>query len=391
MKSQIPLRLLGKVFVRTPDLIPVVVSGLFHKHVRTEVDYRRADGRASRPPAMITLRITNACNHRCAICGQYGRHGYMNADTARNRLSVLPVERYIELLEEVAEYRPVINITGGEPFLYPGLMELGHYAKKRGLTVFVTTNGVRLRECAEQIVAHKWDVVLTSLDGPEEVHDACRNVRGAFRAAFEGLQTLQECRRRARANRPYINTSTTLSTTNAGHLQATFELGRMLKPDLMVLFLSWFTSEAIGQQQTSIMKEELGIEPRAWKSYVREFSPEEAATFRNALIELQRRAWPFHYSIVPDVGNANYATYYLEPSNDFGYSRCAAPFLMTDVLANGDVVTCRDYVDVTVGNIQDAPLLEIWNGKRYVEYRRMMIRHGGRLPQCSRCCGLMGY
>jgi radical SAM protein with 4Fe4S-binding SPASM domain len=391
MKSKIPLGLLGKVLFRTPDLIPVVVSGLFGKHVRAEADYRRGDGRASRPPAMITLRITNACNHRCAICGQYGRHGYMNADTARDRLRVLPVERYIQLLDEVAEHKPVINITGGEPFLYPGLMELGRYAKKKGLTLFVTTNGVRLRECAAQIVADKWDVVLTSLDGPEEVHDACRNLRGAFKTAFEGLQALQECRRRAGAAKPYINTSTTLSATNVEHLRATFELGRTLRPDLMVLFLSWFTSEAIGQQQTAIMKLELGIEPQAWKSYVREFSSQEAAAFQDALIELKKSSWPFHYFIVPDVGDANYATYYLEPSNYFGYSRCAAPFLMTDVLANGDVVTCRDYVDVTVGNIQDTPLLEIWNGRRYVEYRQMMIRHRGVLPQCSRCCGLMGY
>jgi radical SAM protein with 4Fe4S-binding SPASM domain len=304
---------------------------------------------------------------------------------------VLRVERYLRLLDEVAEHKPVINVTGGEPFLYPGLMELGRYAKKKGLVLFVTTNGVRLRECAEQIVADGWDVVLTSLDGPEAVHDACRNVRGAFKTAFDGLLALQECRRRLGSARPYINTSTTLSGTNVEHLRATFELGRTLMPDLMVLFLSWFTSEAIGKQQTAIMKEELGIEPQVWKSYVREFSSQEAAAFQGALMDLKQSSWPFHYSIVPDVGDANYARYYLEPGNYFGYSRCAAPFLMTDVLANGDVVTCRDYVDVRVGNIQDAPLLEIWNGRRYAEYRQMMIRHGGLLPQCSRCCGLMGY
>jgi len=391
MKSNIPFGLLSKVLFRTPDLIPGIVSGLFHKHVRAEADYRRGDGRASRPPAMITLRITNACNHRCAICGQHGRYGYMNADTGSHRLGVLPVERYIQLLDEVAKHKPVINITGGEPFLYPGLMELGRYAKKKGLPLFVTTNGVRLRECAEQIVADGWDVVLTSLDGPERVHDACRTLPGAFKTAFEGLQVLQECRRRAGAARPYINTSTTLSATNVAHLRETFEIGRRLGPDLMVLFLSWFTSEAIGQQQTKIMKQELGIEPQTWKAYVREFSSQEATAFQDALVELKRISWPFHYFIVPDVGDAHYATYYLDPGNYFGYSRCAAPFLMTDVLANGDVVTCRDYVDVKVGNIQDTPLLEIWNGRQYVEYRQMMIRHRGVLPQCSRCCGLMGY
>jgi radical SAM protein with 4Fe4S-binding SPASM domain len=159
----------------------------------------------------------------------------------------------------------------------------------------------------------------------------------------------------------------------------------------MVLFLSWFTSEALGKRQTEVMKQELGIEPYIWKSYVKSFTSEEAAEFQKALIELKKRKWPFEYFIVPDVGDDDYAKYYLEHTNCFGYSKCAAPFIMTDVMPNGDVVTCRDYIDVKVGNIQDKPLLEIWNGKPYVEYRQMMIRHKGLLPQCSRCCGLMGF
>jgi len=36
-------------------------------------------------------------------------------------------------------------------------------------------------------------------------------------------------------------------------------------------------------------------------------------------------------------------------------------------------------------------LLEIWNDKGFVKFRKLLIRKGGTLPQCSRCCGLMGF
>jgi radical SAM protein with 4Fe4S-binding SPASM domain len=295
------------------------------------------------------------------------------------------------MVDEVAEHRPIINITGGEPFLYPGLLDLAEHVKRRGLTLMVTTNGVRLAECAPRIVRDGWDVVLVSFDGPEAVHDACRGTPGAFRAAVDGIAAVRAERERRGAAKPYVNTSTTLSTTNVDHLRETFALGAEIRPDLMVLFLSWFTSEAIGAHQTEIMKQELGVEPTSWKSYVRSFSPEQAERFRAAIVELKQARWPFEYLIQPDVGDEHYAAYYLQPSNTFGYAKCVAPFGMTELLPNGDVVTCRDFIDVKVGNILERPLLEIWNDEPYRAFRRLMIRHRGLLPQCSRCCGLMAF
>lgn len=95
--------------------------------------------------------------------------------------------------------------------------------------------------------------------------------------------------------------------------------------------------------------------------------------------------------MIPEVGVENYARYYLEPDNFLGYSKCAAAFHEVNIMPNGDVVNCRDFVDITVGNITEKPLLEIWNDKPFVQFRKLLIAHGGTLPQCSRCCGLMGF
>jgi radical SAM protein with 4Fe4S-binding SPASM domain len=75
----------------------------------------------------------------------------------------------------------------------------------------------------------------------------------------------------------------------------------------------------------------------------------------------------------------------------FGYNKCITPFLEVNVMPNGDVVTCRDYIDVKVGNITEKKLLGIWNDEDFKRFRKLLISRGGLLPQCTRCCGLMGF
>ncbi len=69
------------------------------------------------------MRLTDKCNHRCAVCGQYGEDGYNRDDnelpTVRGNVSV---ERYKEMIDNLAHLKPHIYITGGEPFLYKGLV-----------------------------------------------------------------------------------------------------------------------------------------------------------------------------------------------------------------------------------------------------------------------------
>ncbi len=120
MRSRLPLRLAKTALLHTPDVIPFMLKGAYHKRIGVHLEHRRGDGVASRPPLLISARITNACNHRCAVCGQYGTKGYMGTDKGRPLLKTLPVSVYKDLIDQVAPFKPALYVTGGEPFLYPG-------------------------------------------------------------------------------------------------------------------------------------------------------------------------------------------------------------------------------------------------------------------------------
>jgi len=312
-------------------------------------------------------------------------------DRRRELSRTLPVGMYKEMVDDLAFYRPFYYVTGGEPFLYPGIVELLNYAKARGCSVFIVTNGVKLQQYAEEIVRNEWDLLVVSFDGPEEIHDACRRTEGAYRTAIQGIHAVQKWRSQLKKARPFVVTSTILSRENAECLDATFEIGRILNPDIMAVFLSWFTSEQLGKAQHELLRDALGVEAFTWKAYAREFSMEDAHLFMDALARVEMKKWPFEHVMIPSLSGTDVRDYYLEPSKMFGFDKCITPFLEVNVMPNGDVVTCRDYIDVKVGNIAEKKLLDIWNDEGFVRFRRLLIAKGGLLPQCTRCCGLMGF
>ncbi|MGA2977213.1 MAG: radical SAM protein [Spirochaetia bacterium] len=392
MRSKLSPSIYLHIIRGAPDILPKIMRFMYRKKFDADRDIRRGDGIASRPPYMVSLRITNACNHRCPVCGQYGAKGYMSVpEKRRELLKTLPVGIYKEIVDDLAYYRPFYYATGGEPFLYPGIVELLNYAKTKGSNVFFVTNGVKLEQYAEEIVRNGWDLLVVSFDGPEHIHDECRRTPGAYKTAIQGLRAVQQWRARLKKARPFIVTSTTLSRVNAECLDETYEIGRVIHPDLMAIFLSWFTSEQLGQAQQQLLQDSLGVEAYTWKAYAREFTEETARLFMENLDRVEKRKWPFQHLVIPAVSGTDVRDYYLQPSNMLGFSKCITPFLEVNVMPNGDVVTCRDYIDVKVGNITEKKLLDIWNGDGFVRFRKLLMSRGGLLPQCTRCCGLMGF
>ena len=93
----------------------------------------------------LTIAITAYCNLRCTGC-RYGRDFMPNAQ--------LPWELARDLLTDAkqagVEY---VRLYGGEPLLHPDLPKMVAHCVKIGLRVYVTTNGILLREKVDELYA----------------------------------------------------------------------------------------------------------------------------------------------------------------------------------------------------------------------------------------------
>jgi len=378
--------------LKTPDVFIDIMRGIYRKNISSIWDYYiKGDGR-SNSLWLVSMRITNLCNHRCAICAQWGRHGY-NFERPNSQVTErVEVEDYQRMIDDVASLKPHIYITGGEPFLYKGLAQLVNYMKEKKLSVQIVTNGVLLEKMAEEIVDNEWDALCVSLDGTREIHDKCRGVEGAYDTMLTGVQKIQRLKSVRKKVKPYILTLTTISQANAKILVKALEEAQQLKPDGMVVYYSWFTTEEIGQKHIAIMQEKLGCTPTAWKGYVLDREGIDLDELVESVKEIKSKDFGCLVQFVPNLKAEDVPRYYREPDYLFGYEKCVAPWFMVDIMPNGDVVTCRDHPDYLAGNILEDSLPNIYNNDRYRAFRKALKScEKGLFPICARCCGLMGY
>lgn len=387
--SYLPFEFLARL-TRTPYILKRTVKGLVRKHITVKYDYNFLDGK-SLPLSQISIKITNMCNLRCKMCGQWGERGYNLAKPNTVLKEVVPLETYKRMVDEVAHLKPLIYIWGGEPFLYPDLMPLVRYMKEKEFVISLVTNGIKLKEHAEEIVDTGWEALMLSLDGPKEIHNEIRGSKDCFDTLASGIDAVQTLKRKKDKTLPYIMVLVTVSRDNCHLLDKILDIGKEIQADCMIIYYSWFTSEEVGQKHTKVLQKMLGCTPTAWKSYCLDVNRIDTDALVSCVKKIRKKKYPFPYLFIPDLPLEDIPKYYAEPGNFFGYGRCITPWLITELMPNGDVSPCRDYPDYIVGNIQKDSLLNIFNNERYQEFRRALKESGGVFPICARCCGLMGF
>jgi len=386
--SRLPVRHLSAVLLRTPDVFWRILRAEATKHVLAPYDRRRLDGE-SRRLEQVSLKIVNSCNLRCKTCGQWGETGY-NLDKSDEEIrEIVPYETYRAMVDEVAHLRPFYYIWGGEPYLYPDIVPLMEHMKRRKSPVGIVTNGTMMARTADRLVRAGVDMLMLSVDGVGPVHNEIRQEKRAWEMMMEGLDAVLAEKRRQGSVKPYVNVLTTISRDNVGHLEDIADWGADKGIDLLTYYYSWFTNEENGRQHDRAMKERFGVEPESWKGYLF-FRGLDTDGLQDEVRAIRARRWPFPTLFIPDLGIEQIPDYYSDPTKLFGYGRCIQPWVVTEIMPNGDVATCRDYPDYVCGNIPKDRLLAIWNNDRYRRFR-MSLRDDGLLPICSRCCGLMGW
>ncbi len=142
-----------------------------------------------RPPKMLTISITGACNLTC-------RHCWVEAESASASLHVSKET----LLRLVSEYKEIggegVRFTGGEPLLHPAWLDLLRFAKGVGFkNVAMQTNAILFKKedmASLQDMDYPGLTLQVSLDGATaSTHDLVRG-EGAFQGVMQGLRRLAD-------------------------------------------------------------------------------------------------------------------------------------------------------------------------------------------------------
>src|SRR5262245_1311408 len=174
---------------------------------RIERFLRDKDGRADRLPIGAVYEATMRCNLDCEFCYVID---FLNIEGEWRQ------EMTLDRLRAAFPDQPgfQVSLTGGEIFMRKDIMSVLHLFKEKGYSCgYLTTNGTIINEeradaLADLAPAGFLKHISVSVDGPGELHDRARGLKGTFERTCAGLRRLQTAARQKNAPlRVSINTT----------------------------------------------------------------------------------------------------------------------------------------------------------------------------------------
>ena len=349
---------------------------------------------------LVSLRITDMCNLRCHTCGQWGDNGYLIGKSLKQlKQRELPVEVYKKLVDDVVEMggKPIWYIWGGEPMLYPGLIELLHYIHDKGMPISLVTNSTRVAKYADDIV-ETCKILHISVDGPDaETHNKQRpgttTAYDNFASVKAALEAVKASKEKKGVSFPFLAPITCITQYNIDQIVDIYKFTSNYA-DAQVLYLTWWIDQNSADAHTNDFKRRFGFEPTTHQGWIGDWKEFDHVAILDRFDEMKTifnekgKCPPI---MMPSITTDDeLATYYSEHNATFGYNQCVSIFMTVEVNSNGNVSLCRDYNDYVIGNIGKESIKDIWNNEKARKFRGSLNKEG-LMPVCRRCCGLMGF
>jgi len=309
--------------------------------------YRRF-GRPQMLPLNITISPSPKCNSRCLTCNIWMK-----------REDELTLEEWDKVLASLGDAPYWFTISGGEPLMYPGIVELAKLACKhnRPGIINIPTNAILTSgpERVEQILAACPDtqvIINLSLDGVGEKHDLIRGVPGNFQRFEERLRQYFELRESY--SNLTVGIHSVISVFSVGHLDELIE---------------YADGSAADQFITEI------AEPRVELDTVGLPITPDAQSYAQAIDRLIKYVESKQFRGVSRITEAFRVEYYrlvkriLDEQDQV--IDCYAGWASTQIYADGTVWPCCVRAD-NLGNLRDHnyDFKEIWFGEAIKEVRR---------------------
>lgn len=314
---------------------------------------------------IVILMPHSACNCRCVMCDIWKDNKNLK------QLTESDIAGLLSSLKKLGTQQVVMS--GGEALLNANFFKLCELIKSLNIKVTLLTTGLTIKKNAIQLV--EWvDDLIVSLDGDEALHDAIRNIPGAFNKLKEGIEALRYL------NPDYsIIARTVIHRLNFRNWEAIIQAARQIGIDQVSFLPADVSSHAFNRQM-------------AWE----EPKQNEILLSQNELPELQKiitrilsNQADFTLGFIAESPGKirdiyrYYAAFY--NFNPFPYKKCNAPWVSTVIEADGSVRPC--FFHDTMGNIRNSSLGAILNSTEAINFRKSLDMN--KNPTCVKCvCSL---
>ena len=304
-----------------------------------------------RPRFMLQVHVTEKCNLRCQHC--------YNESWTRD----LSMEHFLIIVKQFKRLLKITNtggtvyLTGGEPLLWPHLLDAIQILTKERIPPRVFTNGTLITaDMAKQLSDSRVRFVQVSLDGAQETNDSIRGEK-SFDKAITGIKHL---------------------------------LHQGIEVTLMVTVMKRNLSEI---DQLLDLADELGVQRIAFNRFIPIGSGSDladealsSAEVQEMLLLLRDKSGQHQVEIIQRDPLWTFVN-----QNVQGFSGCSAGQFLLAVLVDGTVYPCRR-LPIDVGNVFEKELVDIWVASPLLrdlrDRRKLECGDCAYLRTCGGCRGV---
>jgi len=288
-------------------------------------------------PYMLQIEPTNRCNLKCPLCPA----GTNRLERERRDLTL---DEFKTIIDDMQDYLLFLILwEWGEPFMHPQLPEIINYAHERDIKTLTSTNAHFLHdeEYLKRILQSGLTTLIVAIDSLEQEHYEVYRKKGNLFKALEGLKKLVRLKKELKSE-TLINLRMVIMKQNEHELPKIRNFARQVGVDI-------FTVKTLNPS-CGLDSEDSVLVPTNPKYRRYEYKP---GTFERVRED----------------------------------THCRKMWFMCSISANGDVIPCGyDYTcKLTVGNINEKPLSQIWNSEEARNLRERLYYQKDLIPICREC------
>ena len=240
------------------------------------------------------------------------------------------------------------------------------------------TNGLALDSFTDIARSNPYCTFLVSLDGLEPENDRIRG-RGVYKRVTANIQKLKAMKRS-----PYIGIEFTIQPANVATMYEFCCAMVDYSVDWIILNPCWFLSAQQALDYERFMQSHFNITPKTHHGYVRPYNLDKSV-FLEQMSRINEEKWPIQVSSLLK-NPEDIHTYIDQPDVPPGNYFCYRQWTRMDITPEGQVSPCILYPDLTVGDLRQSGVLQIWNSPEFTRFRQ--VRRDAILPICAKCNGL---
>lgn len=309
----------------------------------------------------LCLEVTNRCTMCCRHCS--------TADPGRpDTIDQLSFEEARTIVADFDKLGgSILEISGGEPVLYPFLFDIVDFAKTRGLEVRLYTSGVGHKDTRgpldqaflKSLRRRGLDKLIFNLQGPNsEIHDWITDTSGSFEAVSSSIK-------RAKEIGFWVGAHFVPMKQNAESIGEVLQLARKL--EIAEVALLRFVPQGRGADNRAKL--------RMTKNELWSFLEEVATLIKQFQNKPEiRTGCPLDFlHFIDDT---------VKPHS------CKAAISTCNITPVGDVIPCPAFKHVpeyVAGNVRDLSLREIWKNSHLLKRLRNINISYHDIEGCSEC------